>query len=183
MTLIRRAAMATALVAALALAACGSSNDATSTAGGGTTAGTATSPGATTAQSSATGSGSADGGALAGTTWLLTEATDGSGKVVAADSSAKSTLTFTGAQMAVFTGCNNGGATVTVSDTQLVAGPMAMTMMACTDPKVTELEHLIGSVFAAPANFSLAGESLTISNDAGSLVYQADTAASVTSSS
>ena len=114
---------------------------------------------------------------------MLTKATDGSGKVVAADSSAKSTLTITDAQMAVFTGCNNGSTSVTVSDTQLVAGPMAMTMMACADPGVTELEHLIGTVFAWPATYSLTGDSLTISNDAGTLTYQAGTAAASTSSS
>ena len=185
--LTRRARLSAVFVAAvLALAGCGSSDDGAPATGAATT--TATAAGTATATSSDAMStqasvASTGGGALSGTTWMLTTATDGTGKVVAADSSAKSTLTITGAQMAVFTGCNNGSATVTVSDTQLVTGPMAMTMMACAEPGVTELEHLIGTVLASPASYSLTGDSLTISNDAGSLVYRADTTAASSPSS
>jgi len=177
MTLVSRAAVLSAFAAVLlVLGGCGSSDDAPPAAGAGTTATTAGPASATSSDAASVtsgGAGTADGGALTGTTWLLTGATDGSGKVVAGDSSAKSTLTIAGPQLTVFTGCNNGSATVTVSDTQLVSGPMAMTMMACADPGVTELEHLIGTVFASPADYNLAGDELTISNDAGSLVYEA----------
>ena len=189
----RRMGAACALVAmAVVLTACGSTATPSSGAGGTSSAATSSAPAtsesapASSESSSESSSGSAEagassgqataeatGGTLEGTNWLLIQANDATGVMVAADSSAGSTMSIIDGQLAVDTGCNTGGAEVAVEDDSLELGPMVMTMMACEDD-LMKLEGLIAKVYDGTVSYAMTGDTLKVTGDAGVLVYRAD---------
>jgi heat shock protein HslJ len=77
-------------------------------------------------------------------------------------------------------GCNRYVAPVTITDSSLTFGPAASTMMACPDPQGS-FEQQYFTALATVASYSIAGETLTLSDASGAavLVFQAAPAATL----
>ena len=73
---------------------------------------------------------------------------------------------------AVFTGCNSGSTTVEVADATLTFGPIAMTKMACPGA-ASELEATVTTVLDGEVDYTVDGDTLTITKGSQGLVYRA----------
>ena len=124
---------------------------------------------------------SSTGNPLQGTTWELVSTTTGTGEPEMVDPEIGATLTLTGTQLQVSTGCNSGSGSITVMGDGFHVDPLATTRMAC-DPERTKLEAIQLAVLTDQVGYQIAGDQLTLSNGAGSLVYQAAPAGSAESS-
>ena len=80
------------------------------------------------------------------------------------------TLEFTGETVNVFSGCNNGSGEVTVTDSTITFGPIAMTMMACEGDAGT-IEATVTGVLIDEVPYTLEDGALTLGTPELSLVY------------
>jgi heat shock protein HslJ len=72
----------------------------------------------------------------------------------------------------VDTGCNGGGGTVTVMDTTLVFGSLAMTEKVCAG-SAGDVERAMGAVLAGAVAYVITADTLTLTNADGGLVFRA----------
>jgi len=114
---------------------------------------------------------------IEGITWNLVAALDNTGATVTIPDGTAATLEITDDRLAVQTGCNSGGGAVAVSPAALEVGPIATTRMACDDARM-KLEQAVLGVLSRRSSYRIDGPNLTISNSAGTLVYQAGAAES-----
>ncbi len=196
---LRKAAIGVAAVAVLTVA-CGSKDAAAPSAGGSSTASIATSapspPAPSTASSGSpltaptgTEKGSASVSStpnstafpLQGTTWQLVSTSTGTADPEMVDPAIDATLTISDTQLHASTGCNSGSGSITMMGESFHVDPLATTRMACT-PDRTELEATQLAVLTDRVSYAIDGDQLTLTNGAGTLVYQAASDA-VTSSS
>ena len=110
---------------------------------------------------------------LTGTAWTLDSIVDGdSVSSVPADVDPP-TLTISDAgEATVFTGCNQGGASVEVAETALTFGPMRLTKMACSGG-ATSVETAVVTVLDGEVDFTIEGSTLTLTNSDQGLTYRA----------
>ena len=109
------------------------------------------------------------GGGLVGPTWTLEQATVDSAPVAAGDR--PPTLTFDATNVAVDTGCNSGSGGYTADATTITFGPMATTLMLCSDPAGTMETTILGALTGAvPFEIGTDGV-LTITNGTTVLRY------------
>ena len=96
---------------------------------------------------------------------------DNTGAAVPIPDGTAPTLEITDNHLAVQTGCNSGSGAVAVSPAALEVGPIATTRMACDDARMT-LEQTVLGVLSTRSSYRIDDSSLTITNSAGTLVYQ-----------
>lgn len=112
---------------------------------------------------------------ITGTTWTLTGtiANEAVSSIPAAAESSPPTLTIDEeGTVGVFAGCNRGSGTVDITETTLTFSPLALTKMACTGPGA-ELETQVTTVLDGETDYTVDGETLTITNGTSGLVYTA----------
>ncbi len=112
---------------------------------------------------------------IEGVTWTLVAAMDKTGAAVPIPDGIAPTLEINGNQLAVHTGCNSGSGAVAVAPAALEVGPIATTRMACDDARMT-LEQTVLGVLSTRSSYRIDDSTLTITNSAGTLVYQTDDA-------
>lgn len=118
---------------------------------------------------------------IEGVTWTLVAAMDKTGAAVPIPDGIAPTLEINGNQLAVHTGCNSGSGAVAVAPAALEVGPIATTRMACDDARMT-LEQTVLGVLSTRSSYRIADSTLTITNSAGTLVYQTRDAAGAATS-
>lgn len=103
---------------------------------------------------------------LDGTTWQL----DG---IVTGDAASSlvqgtgATLVFRDGRVEVsIEGCNQGSAAVTIGETEIEAGPLAMTRMACP-PDITTVETAVTTVLDGTITYTIEASSLTLTHPSG----------------
>jgi heat shock protein HslJ len=159
-----RAVAALAGAAALAVSACGSSNDVKASA---TTGGAATTGGSATTSGSST--------TLEGPTWVLVKKTElGAelGNVVVSATFADGTVSGT-------SGCNTYNGPYKVDGDKLTIGPnLISTQMAC-GPAETAVEKVVLARLPKVASYSIVGSTLTLADSGGEplLVFEASVGA------
>jgi heat shock protein HslJ len=104
-------------------------------------------------------------------TWTLVAALDNSGATVTIPDGVIPTLKIADDRLAVNTGCNVGSGAVAVSPAALEVGPVATTRMACDEARM-KLEQTVLAVLSTRSSYRIDKSALTISNSAGTLVYQ-----------
>ncbi|HEY8019442.1 MAG TPA: META domain-containing protein [Actinomycetota bacterium] len=109
-------------------------------------------------------SGGGDGGTLAGTSWTLT-GLDSGGVTGTAP-----TLELTETDVSGTGGCNTFSGTYTTDGDTISFGPLASTMMAC-EPSIMEQETVYLAALDGATTYTVDGDALTISGDAGTLSY------------
>ena len=118
------------------------------------------------------GSGGGNGAPLVGTTWTLDSIVDGDSASSVPSGVEPPTLEISDAgEASVFTGCNQGGASVEVSDASLTFGPLPLTKMACGGD-ATSVEATVTSIIDGKVGYSINGDVLTVSKDAQALEYR-----------
>jgi len=108
--------------------------------------------------------GDGDGASLAGTGWTLTDLD--SGPVTGTPP----TLELTDTDVSGTGGCNTFSGTYTTDGDTISFGPLASTMMAC-EPPVMEQETVYLAALDGATAYTVDGDTLTISGDAGTLTY------------
>ena len=104
--------------------------------------------------------------ALVGTTWTVTGtvATEAV-STVPMDTAASITIADDGT-VAVNTGCNTGSGSVEITDTTLVFGPIASTLIGC-EPDVAQLESSVLAVLQGEVTYEISGSSLSLRSGTG----------------
>jgi heat shock protein HslJ len=105
-----------------------------------------------------------DGGSIADTSWTLTDLDSGEVTGTAP------TLELTGTDVSGTGGCNTFSGTYTTDGDSISFGPLASTMMAC-EPPIMEQETVYLAALDGATTYTVDGDSLTISGDAGTLTY------------
>ena len=98
---------------------------------------------------------------LAGTAWEIT-GINGTAPVAGSHP----TMTFTGDQVSVATGCNRMSAGYTLNGTSIKIAPGAMTAMACADDLMKQ-ESSIAAALAKVTKLSLTGETMQLQDASG----------------
>jgi len=100
---------------------------------------------------------------LEGTTWVVSGTVANEAVTVGLVDS-EASMTITGDQAQVDTGCNTGSSTVEVTDTTITFGPLALTRMAC-DEELTRLEASVVLVLDGEVTYEISGNTLSIRKD------------------
>lgn len=110
---------------------------------------------------------------LTGTAWTLDTIVDGdTASSVPAGVDPPTLQIAEDGEATVFTGCNQGGASVEVTDTTLTFGPMRMTKMAC-EGDATSVENSVVAVLDGEVDYTIEGLQITLTNGDQGLVYGA----------
>jgi heat shock protein HslJ len=104
------------------------------------------------------------GGSLAGTDWTLSDLDNGGVTGTAP------TLELTETDASGTAGCNTFSGTYTTDGDSISFGPLATTMMAC-EGQMMEQESVYLAALDGATGFTIDGDTLTITGDAGSLAY------------
>ena len=80
---------------------------------------------------------------------------------------AEASITITDGTAAVEAGCNTGSAPVTITDTTITFGPLALTRMACGEPQTT-LETAVVAVLDGEVTYTIDGDALQLRKAADS---------------
>lgn len=104
--------------------------------------------------------------AIEGTTWRLASLPGHDAAFLAAVPDGV-TVRFEGGALQAFAGCNRLRGGYTVAGDRLTLGPMAGTMMACPPP-VGDVEDAVVRALTGTQRFAVAGDTLTLTSDAGS---------------
>ncbi|MDQ3739059.1 MAG: META domain-containing protein [Actinomycetota bacterium] len=110
---------------------------------------------------------------LEGTTWVLEGIIDGDAVSSVPTGTPIPTLTFTGDDLAVDTGCNTGGGTYSVDGDELTVSPLRLTRMACAEPAGNELERNVLRTVDGPLGFEIDADVLTLTSGQRGLTYRA----------
>ena len=103
---------------------------------------------------------------LEGTAWTVTGLIDADAVTSYA---VQPTLAFAGDTVAVFAGCNSGSGGVTITETTIEFGPIALTRMAC-EGDATTVENFVVTVLTGVTDYTIEGSTLTIMNGDQGLV-------------
>jgi heat shock protein HslJ len=102
---------------------------------------------------------------LDGTSWIATKVTE-KGQPRALVPGSELRIDFADGSMSISAGCNGMGGNYTLSDeSELSAGTLTGTEMACAQPLMDQDTWLSGTVFAAPLTASVDGNTLTLSRE------------------
>ena len=146
-----RVTAALALVASLALAACGDDS--------GSSAASTAAPAQAQSQTG-----------LAGTSWILSSFTTSSGSSVDAVTTAPAALAFTEDKVTGSTGCNDFSGTYTSDEEALTITLGPMTQKACTDAALTAQETAVTAQLAKVASYTSDDTGLTLKDSSGATV-------------
>lgn len=111
---------------------------------------------------------------LAGTAWTVTTVVTGDA-AISGWGEATATLNIeladgaTDGTALVEAGCNRGSATVTVTESSLTFGPLALTKMMC-DAAAMELEAAVTATLAGEVTYDIEADQLTLTNGTNGLV-------------
>lgn len=100
---------------------------------------------------------------LEGTAWNITGIVANEA-VSSLPMGAEASITITDGQAAIRTGCNNGSASVEITDTTITFGPIALTKMACP-PDLTDLEASVLAALDGEVTYEISGDSLSLLNE------------------
>lgn len=100
---------------------------------------------------------------LAGTPWELTGTWDTTAASSVPAGVRTPTLTIEDGRLSVFTGCNNGTATVEVGADVIEVGPIRLTRMACTDRGAQQTEATMLQVLTGTVEMEIVERSLRLS--------------------
>jgi len=104
--------------------------------------------------------------ALVGTTWTVTGTVTAEAiSSVPTDSAASITIADDGS-VAVNTSCNGGSGSVEITDTTLVFGPIASTLIGC-EPEVAALEASVLAVLQGEVTYEIEGDTLSLRTGEG----------------
>lgn len=81
------------------------------------------------------------------------------------------TLEFTEGQLTVFTGCNSGGASVTVDADAIAVGPLRLTRKACGSPAM-QIEARVATLLDGDVPYRLDGDRLTLGPEDAALIWR-----------
>lgn len=110
---------------------------------------------------------------ITGTTWTLTSTiANDAASSLAADTEPPTLTIDEEGTAGVFTGCNSGSTTVEITETTLTFAPIALTKMACPGGG-SALEAQVTAVLDGEVDYTIDGDTLTITNGTNGLVYQA----------
>jgi len=110
---------------------------------------------------------------LQGTTWVLEGIIDGDAVSSVPAGTPIPTLTFTGTDLTVDTGCNTGGGTYAVDGDGLAVSPLRLTRMACSEPAGNELERTVVRTLEGRLTFEIDADVLTLTSGGRGLTYRA----------
>ena len=108
---------------------------------------------------------------LEGTRWVLDGIVSGDA-VSSVPAGVTASLTISGGQLHVETGCNTGDASITVTKTTLTIGPMALTKKACP-PDATSVQTAVTRVLSGQVAYTIEADTLTVSSDGAGLTLHA----------
>jgi heat shock protein HslJ len=108
---------------------------------------------------------------LAGTRWIVDGIVEGDA-VSSMPAGVVAALTFSADRVEVEAGCNRGGGAVSVTDTTLTFGPIALTKMAC-DGGAMEVERLVSGVLSGDVRYTIEAGTLTLDAGAAGLMLRA----------
>ncbi len=109
--------------------------------------------------------------ALEGPAWRLTSLSGQNREALAAISRGV-TARFGAGHVAGFSGCNQYAGTYAIKGDRLTVGPLAGTMMACEEPAM-KIENAFRGAFAGELRYAIEKDSLTLTSDSATLVFQA----------
>lgn len=105
---------------------------------------------------------------LTGAPWRVQSVNNGRGGVVSVLADTQLSVTFSeDGTVSGDTGCNNFRGSYTVTDAAIAFGPMATTRRACLSEAAAAQEQAFLAALAASTRIELAGDRLTLRNDAG----------------
>jgi heat shock protein HslJ len=108
---------------------------------------------------------------LESTRWVLDGIVSGDA-VSSVPAGVTASLTISGGQLHVETGCNTGDASIAVAKTTLTIGPMTLTKKACP-PDRTSVQTAVTSVLSGQVAYMIEADTLTISSDGAGLTLRA----------
>jgi heat shock protein HslJ len=104
---------------------------------------------------------------LVDTTWQVTGTVANQGvSSVPADTTASIVIAPDGT-VSVDTGCNTGSGSVEVTDETLTFGPIAITLRACADEAVNQLEQSMLAVLQGEVSYTIEGNNLSLRSGEG----------------
>ena len=104
---------------------------------------------------------------LVGTTWNVTGTVANEAVSSVPEEAVASITIVDDGTVAVETGCNSGSGTVEVTDTTLTFGQIAVSMRACTDEAVNQLEASVLIALQGEVTYEINGDSLSIRSGEG----------------
>jgi heat shock protein HslJ len=111
---------------------------------------------------------------LAGTSWVLQSmgSAGADGSVASIPEGVESTLQIEPeGQALIKPGCNSGSTNVTITDSTITVGPIALTRMACPGPE-SDVEATVLSVLdGSDVEYAIEGSTLTLTNADQLLTY------------
>jgi heat shock protein HslJ len=108
---------------------------------------------------------------LLGTRWVVDGLISG-GLVSSVPAGVVAALTFTDGRVEVEAGCNRGGGAVTITDTTLTFGPIALTKMACPGAAM-EVERAVTAALSGEVQYAIEAGTLTLQGGAAGLMLRA----------
>lgn len=108
---------------------------------------------------------------LLGTRWVVDGLISG-GSVASVPAGVVAALTFTDRRVDVEAGCNRGGGAVTITDTTLTFGPIALTKMACPGAAM-EVERAVTAALSGEVQYAIEAGTLTLQGGAAGLMLRA----------
>jgi heat shock protein HslJ len=110
---------------------------------------------------------------LIGTRWVVDGLVSG-GAVSSVPVGVVATLTFADRRVDVEAGCNRGGGPVTVTETTITFGPIALTKMACPGGAM-EVERAVKAVLTGEVRYTVEAGTLTLDAGAFGLTLRSET--------
>ena len=115
--------------------------------------------------------GGTDAGAdLEGVTWTLDSIVNANTVTAVPALDRPATLTFDGTTVSVDTGCNTGSGGYQMSGSEITFDPIAITLIACTDP-AESVEQSVLALLTGAVTFSIADDVLTLTKGDQGLMY------------
>lgn len=109
---------------------------------------------------------------LSGTSWVLTGYDDGGGTLLTVISGSEITASFdSDGRISGSAGCNRYSGSYVVNGSGITIGPLATTLMECTDPAgVGEQETAYLTALQSAASYRIAGDRLELAAESGAVV-------------
>jgi len=108
---------------------------------------------------------------LVGTRWVVDGIVSGDA-VSSLPAGVVAGLTFEPDRVAVETGCNSGGGSVTIEATTFTVGPLALTKKACV-PETAAVESAVVATLSGKVAYTIVADRLTLTNGTSGLTLQA----------
>jgi len=108
---------------------------------------------------------------LEGTRWIVDGITTGD-TVSSVPAGVTAAMTISDGRLAVETGCNSGGGSVTVAPSTFTVGPLILTKRAC-EPGPSMVEAAVTAVLSGEVGYAIEADVLTLTNGRAGLTLRA----------